>query len=169
MMFTLSLSAIKNWIKWPLLLAKNNNLKNLPKLRWLILSQQSLEFVHDRRAHIEKSRDLFLRPIILSDQTHLNKSFRSSSLNQTFFLSRSTRSRMLSRVILAAVVCVAALAAVGSATPLDDYVNRPDPTYKYEVLQTLKLTNYTLYIINMTSQTWLDSKNPVSIENQVCR
>ncbi|KAH3871994.1 hypothetical protein DPMN_035209 [Dreissena polymorpha] len=42
----------------------------------------------------------------------------------------------------------------GWATPLDDYVNRPDPTYSYEIIETLQGEGYTLYNINMTSQTW---------------
>ena len=43
-----------------------------------------------------------------------------------------------------------------NGTPLDDYVNTPDPHYKYELLKSQKLTGYTLHIINMTSQKWLD-------------
>jgi len=43
-----------------------------------------------------------------------------------------------------------------NATPLDDYVNAPDPNYGYELLQTYEMTGYTLYILNFTSQKWLD-------------
>ena len=46
----------------------------------------------------------------------------------------------------------------GGATPLDDYVNKPDPTYKYTILSKHKGVGYTLYTINMTSQTWKPSK-----------
>ena len=46
----------------------------------------------------------------------------------------------------------------GKATPLDDYVNKPDPTYKYTILSKHKGVGYTLYTINMTSQTWKPSK-----------
>lgn len=42
------------------------------------------------------------------------------------------------------------------STPLDDYVNKPDPTYKYEDLgNPWKGDGYTSYFINLTSQTWL--------------
>ncbi len=42
------------------------------------------------------------------------------------------------------------------ATPLDDYVNAPDPHYKYDLLHTYKQTGYSLYVLNMTSQKWYD-------------
>jgi len=84
----------------------------------------------------------------------------------------------------AALFCVLVLAvAITWATPLDDYVNAPDPTYTYNVLLYLTpLCNFTLlihllqlvkqwkglgftaYAINLTSQTWLtaqDSSQPV--------
>ncbi|XP_006811763.1 autocrine proliferation repressor protein A-like [Saccoglossus kowalevskii] len=47
-------------------------------------------------------------------------------------------------------------------TPLDDYVNRPDSHYAYQVLtdQTKHVENgYTVYILNMTSQKWLTEKD----------
>ncbi len=63
---------------------------------------------------------------------------------------------MLKKFMLSLAILASCIAALSSATPLDDYVNMPDPTYKYELLQTQKLTGYTLYTINMTSQKWLD-------------
>lgn len=51
-----------------------------------------------------------------------------------------------------------------SATPLDDYVNKPDPTYTYTDLgHSFRGDDYTAYFINMTSQTWLSRK---CIENR---
>lgn len=50
------------------------------------------------------------------------------------------------------------------ATPLDDYVNTPDPHYKYDLIKTYEMTGYKIYILNMTSQKWLDEtvvKNPI--------
>lgn len=45
------------------------------------------------------------------------------------------------------------------STPLDDYVNKPDTTYKYHDLgNSFKGEGYTSYFINMTSQTWLSRK-----------
>ena len=43
-------------------------------------------------------------------------------------------------------------------TPLDDYVNMPDPHYKYELIKTYVMPGYKLYILNMTSQKWLDGE-----------
>jgi len=48
--------------------------------------------------------------------------------------------------------------AFASATPLDDYVKAPDPHYKYEVIKVYELEGYTLYVLNLTSQKWLDGK-----------
>ncbi|CAF1105282.1 unnamed protein product [Brachionus calyciflorus] len=51
-----------------------------------------------------------------------------------------------------------------SATPLDDYVNQPDDHYKFELLKTYEMTGYKLYILNLTSQKWLDETivaNPI--------
>lgn len=51
-----------------------------------------------------------------------------------------------------------------NSTPLDDYVNSPDSHYKYELIKTYELTGYKLYILNMTSQKWLDEtvvSNPI--------
>jgi hypothetical protein len=46
-------------------------------------------------------------------------------------------------------------------TPLDDYVNTPDPHYNYSLVHVYELTGYKLYIINMTSQKWQDGKTLV--------
>ena len=43
-------------------------------------------------------------------------------------------------------------------TPLDDYVNAPDSTYKWEDLNiTLDGPGWTAYVVNMTSHSWLTS------------
>lgn len=46
----------------------------------------------------------------------------------------------------------------------DDYVNMPDPTYKWHLAGQISRNGFTAYFINMTSQTWLtaaDSSQPV--------
>jgi hypothetical protein len=43
-----------------------------------------------------------------------------------------------------------------SATPLDDYVKAPDPHFNYELIKTYEMDGYKLFILNMTSQKWLD-------------
>ena len=48
------------------------------------------------------------------------------------------------------------VASLVSATPLDDYVNQPDPTFEYRDLgNPWKGDGYTSYFINLTSQLWL--------------
>jgi hypothetical protein len=41
-------------------------------------------------------------------------------------------------------------------TPLDDYVNKPDPAFSWKLLQTYPSPTYTVYVLNMTSQQWLN-------------
>jgi len=42
------------------------------------------------------------------------------------------------------------------ATPLDDYVKAPDPTFNWTVIRTFQQPDYVLYILNFTSQKWFD-------------
>jgi PhoPQ-activated pathogenicity-related protein len=56
------------------------------------------------------------------------------------------------------------LVGVIASTPLDDYVNQPDDHYKFELLKVYELSSYKLYILNLTSQKWLDETvvvNPI--------
>jgi hypothetical protein len=43
-----------------------------------------------------------------------------------------------------------------NTTPLDDYVNTPDPHFGWKRIQTYPFPTYTLYVLNMTSQQWFD-------------
>jgi len=43
---------------------------------------------------------------------------------------------------------------LATSTPLDDYVRRPDSSYKYDIMDVDRKLGYTLYALNMTSQTW---------------
>ncbi len=45
-------------------------------------------------------------------------------------------------------------APANDRTALDKYVEAPDPTYKYELVNKVQGKGYTTYIIKMTSQTW---------------
>ena len=50
------------------------------------------------------------------------------------------------------------------STPLDDYVNEPDPHFNYTLIKVQQEVGFKLYILNMTSQKWMDEsyvKNPV--------
>lgn len=61
----------------------------------------------------------------------------------------------------------AVLVAKVSSNALDDYIAMPDPTYTYRILPDSTRTvkgEYTAFVLNMTSQTWLtakDSSQPV--------
>jgi len=51
------------------------------------------------------------------------------------------------------------LVPVVCATPLDDYVNKPDSSYTFTDLgNAFHGDGYTSYFINMTSQTWLSGE-----------
>jgi PhoPQ-activated pathogenicity-related protein len=47
------------------------------------------------------------------------------------------------------------LLGVVLATPLDDYVNAPDPSYKWVVNSTIPGATFTAYNLRLTSQTWM--------------
>ena len=62
------------------------------------------------------------------------------------------------------VIVLASVLLGYESTPLDDYVNTPDAHYKYEVVLTYPSTAAKVYVLNMTSQKWLDEtivKNPI--------
>jgi len=44
------------------------------------------------------------------------------------------------------------------ATALDDYVKKPDASYKYSLVKTIEGKGYTAYVIDMTSQSWRSKK-----------
>jgi len=51
---------------------------------------------------------------------------------------------------------IAFMVNMSCSTPLDDYVNTPDPNFAWKLLETHPFTKYTFYILNMTSQQWLN-------------
>ena len=59
---------------------------------------------------------------------------------------------------LLAFICFLNSSSNVVATPLDDYVNKPDSNYNYKLVKAYSQTGYTLYILNMTSQKWQDGK-----------
>jgi hypothetical protein len=61
----------------------------------------------------------------------------------------------MDRFIIYAVSIFVILSNVGG-TPLDDYVNTPDSVFSWKRLQTYPQSLYTLYVLNMTSQQWMD-------------
>ena len=43
-----------------------------------------------------------------------------------------------------------------SSTPLDDYVRAEDPHFGWTLIQTYEEIDYKVYVLNFTSQKWLD-------------
>ena len=60
------------------------------------------------------------------------------------------------RLILLFVTSVS-LIKNNHSTPLDDYINKPDPAYSWKHFQTYPSSTYTVYVLNMTSQTFFNS------------
>lgn len=65
----------------------------------------------------------------------------------------------MSAAAMVALHVLACLIVQVFATPLDDYVHAPDPSYEFRDLKIpVKMDGYTVHFLNMTSQTWLSSK-----------
>lgn len=61
------------------------------------------------------------------------------------------RRRFLAAACLPAIACFALSAA---ETGLDRYVKKPDPTYAYRVVNKIPGQGYTMFVVDLTSQTW---------------
>ncbi len=64
---------------------------------------------------------------------------------------------MLSRITKRLIVLAAlsfTLAAASKQTALDRYVHAPDPSYKWELINTIPGEGYKAYVLDLTSQTW---------------
>jgi len=67
-------------------------------------------------------------------------------------------------IALAAVFTLSSplVADAGSAgrerTPLDEYVAKPDPSFSFKLVKTIKGKGYTAYVLDMVSQHWLTRK-----------
>ncbi|HVO98332.1 MAG TPA: PhoPQ-activated pathogenicity-related family protein [Bryobacteraceae bacterium] len=70
---------------------------------------------------------------------------------------------MLSRIAVFILSSIA-LAAQSKETALDRYVHAPDPTYHWELANTISGEGYKAYVIDLTSQTW---KPPVEPDRTV--
>jgi PhoPQ-activated pathogenicity-related protein len=67
--------------------------------------------------------------------------------------------KFLSAVVIVAVLCFATFkSAASEQTALDRYVAAPDPSYAFTLASTQKNTGYKTYVIDMTSQTWMSTK-----------
>lgn len=61
---------------------------------------------------------------------------------------------MRKKYLRAALPPLLAWAAGAGETALDRYVQKPDASYHYDVVNTVRGEGYTLYVVNLTSQTW---------------
>ena len=61
---------------------------------------------------------------------------------------------MRAQKMLVVFAVAVAFALSAGATPLDDYVAAPDPSYRYDVIKTITGSGYTAYVIDLKSQTW---------------
>jgi PhoPQ-activated pathogenicity-related protein len=59
--------------------------------------------------------------------------------------------------VYTAVLTILLAATYVYGTALDDYVNKPDPAYRYEILRTIDSPDGTGYIVDMVSQEWRTS------------
>jgi hypothetical protein len=60
--------------------------------------------------------------------------------------------------LLGFVVIAALCIGNSESTPLDDYVHANDSYFAWTVIKTYQQPDYDLYILNFTSQKWLDGK-----------
>lgn len=65
---------------------------------------------------------------------------------------------MNARYVLPILIALLTLAALAPATPLDDYIAKPDTSYTYSVVQTIDHPLGKVHIIDMKSQTWRSEK-----------
>jgi PhoPQ-activated pathogenicity-related protein len=75
--------------------------------------------------------------------------------------------RFSGRTVFARVTAWAVLGvlpAFAADTALDRYVKQPDPTYRYQIADTLRGDGFTSFIIELTSQTW---RKPAEVDRPV--
>src|SRR6478672_5225664 len=74
------------------------------------------------------------------------------------------RRSLVKSTALAAFGLLAALPLCAAETALDRYVKAPDSTYTYRVVNTVHGDGYTLYVVDLTSQTW---RKPSEVDRAV--
>jgi len=55
-----------------------------------------------------------------------------------------------------ALSMLSATPVIGEGTALDRYVAAPDPSYRYELIETIPGDGYAAHVLEMTSQRWRD-------------
>ncbi|MHC4180539.1 MAG: PhoPQ-activated protein PqaA family protein, partial [Planctomycetota bacterium] len=62
-------------------------------------------------------------------------------------------------LLLFAAVAVAHAAEPAAQTALDRYVKRPDPSYRWKLVSTLRDKGFTTYVVDVTSQSWRTTRD----------
>ena len=75
----------------------------------------------------------------------------------SYFRPRMQSFTFLVSLFILGIVCVA-LIDRSQGTPLDDYVRAPDPHFNWTVIHQYNEPDYTLFILNFTSQKWFDGR-----------
>src|SRR5438132_13992779 len=57
-----------------------------------------------------------------------------------------------------ALSMLSAIPAIGEVTALDRYIAAPDPSYRYELIETIPGDGYAAHVLEMTSQRWRDER-----------
>ena len=73
------------------------------------------------------------------------------------YAMKSHYRKSICKLVMVAVLVFVAPQLV-FATALDDYVKKPDASYKYSLVNTIEGKGYTAYVIDMTSQSWRSKK-----------
>jgi len=76
----------------------------------------------------------------------------SLKLRKGYIMKSYYRKSICQLVMLAGLVLAAPQLVFGTA--LDDYVKKPDSSYKYSLANTIEGKDYTAYVLDMTSQSW---------------
>src|SRR5438309_4348499 len=69
-------------------------------------------------------------------------------------MRKSAKSFLHSGVMIMGML--SATPAIGEVTALDRYVAAPDPSYRYELIETIPGDGYAAHVLEMTSQRWRD-------------
>src|SRR5207237_10934647 len=72
----------------------------------------------------------------------------------TAAMQKSAKSFLHSGVMIMGML--SATPAIGEVTALDRYVVAPDPSYRYELIETIPGDGYAAHLLEMTSQRWRD-------------
>src|SRR5438128_1363169 len=68
---------------------------------------------------------------------------------------RNIRKNFL-RTVVPALSMLSATPAIGEVAALDRYVAAPDPSYRYELIESIPGDGYAAHVLEMTSQRWRD-------------